>query len=104
MKSMPTDFAELILMNGEPVAALHFKKQDRVEFVNNIEILPEYNDSHNLMFIFSAIQDYVNKVKEESQRKIRIKQINGIPLYSESGRKYVTLMKDMNLDFAVLPS
>ena len=104
MKSMPTDFAELILMRGEPVAALHFKKQERIEYVNNIEILPEYNDSHNLMFIFSAIQDYVNKVKEESQRKIRIKQINGIPLYSESGRKYVTLMKDMNLDFAVLPS
>ncbi|MEE9410449.1 MAG: hypothetical protein V3V41_05940 [Candidatus Heimdallarchaeota archaeon] len=103
LKSLPTDFAELILLNGEPAAALHFKKQEKVTYVNNIEILPEFNDSHTLMFIFSAIQEYVTQTKEEAQRKIRIKQINGTALYSEAGRKYVSLLKDMNLDFSVLP-
>ena len=103
LKSLPTDFAELILINGLPAAALHFKKQEKIEFVNNIEILPEYADSHSIMLLFSTIQTYLNKTKDEGKRQLRIKQINGIPLYSEAGRKFLTLMKDMQVDFLIQP-
>jgi DNA-binding transcriptional regulator GbsR (MarR family) len=102
-RSLPTDFAELILINGLPAAALHFKKQEKIEYVNNIEILPEYADSHSLMLLFSSIQTYLNKTKEEGKRQLRIKQIDGIPLYSEAGRKFLTLMKDMQVDFLIQP-
>ena len=101
LRSLPTDFAELILINGLPAAALHFKKQEKIEYVNNIEILPEYANSHSIMLLFSAIQQYLDKTKEEEKRQLRIKQINGIPLYSEAGRKYLTLMKDMQVDFLI---
>ncbi|MHA2309168.1 MAG: hypothetical protein ACXABJ_07815, partial [Candidatus Heimdallarchaeaceae archaeon] len=103
LRSLPTDFAELILINGLPAAALHFKKQEKIEFVNNIEILPEYADSHSIMLLFSTIQNYLDKTKEEGKRQLRIKQINGIPLYSEAGRKFLTLMKDMQVDFLIQP-
>ena len=86
-----------------PAAALHFKKQEKIEFVNNIEILPEYADSHSIMLLFSTIQTYLNKTKDEGKRQLRIKQINGIPLYSEAGRKFLTLMKDMQVDFLIQP-
>ncbi len=103
LRSLPTDFAELILINGLPAAALHFKKQEKIDFINNIEILPEYADSHSIMLLFSAIQNYLNKTKEEGKRQLRIKQINGIPIYSEAGRKFLTLMKDMQVDFLIQP-
>ncbi len=103
LRSMPTDFAELILRNEEPIAALHFKKQQKVEYINNIEILPEFNDDHNLMFIFSTIQDYFKKIKDEGKDEIRIRQINSIPLSSEEGKKIVSLMNNMQLDFHIIP-
>ena len=103
LRALPSDYAELILMNGIPVAALHFKKQDKIEYVNNVEILPEYNDSHSLMLIFGAIQEYLNKTKEKEKRQLRIKQINGVLLHSEAGRKYLSLIKDMQLDFLIQP-
>jgi hypothetical protein len=55
------------------------------------------------MLLFSAIQSYLDKTKEEGKRQLRIKQIDGIPLYSEAGRKYLTLMKDMQVDFLIQP-
>ena len=103
LRALPSDYAELVLMNGIPVAALHFKKQEKIEYVNNIEILPEYNDSHSLMLIFSAIQEYLNKTKEKGRRQLRIKQINGVLLHSDAGRKYLSLIKDMQLDFLIQP-
>ncbi|MHA1692786.1 MAG: hypothetical protein ACTSU7_14275 [Candidatus Heimdallarchaeaceae archaeon] len=103
LRSMPTDFAELILKNEEPIAALHFKKQQKVEYINNIEILPEFSDDHNMTFIFSTIQDYFKKTKDKGKDEIRIRQINGIPLSSEAGKKIVSLMNNMQLDFHVLP-
>ena len=103
LRALPSEYAELILINGNPVAALHFKKKEKIEYVHNIEILPEYSDTHSLMFIFSSIQDYLNKTKEKSKRQLRIKQIDGIPLYSETGKKYRNLIKDMQLDFLIQP-
>jgi DNA-binding transcriptional regulator GbsR (MarR family) len=103
LRVLPSDYAELVLMNGIPVAALHFKKQEKIEYVNNIEILPEYNDSHSLMLIFSSIQEYLNKTKEKGKRQLRIKQINGVLLHSEAGRKYLSLIKDMKFDFLIQP-
>jgi len=100
---MPTDFAELILKNEEPIAALHFKKLQKVEYINNIEILPEFNDEHNLMFILSTIQDYFKKTKDKGKDEIRIRQINSIPLSSEEGKKMVSLMNNMQLDFHIIP-
>ncbi|MFW9851796.1 MAG: hypothetical protein ACFFDS_02550 [Candidatus Thorarchaeota archaeon] len=103
LRALPSDYAELILMNGIPVAALHFKKQEKIEYVNNIEILPEYNDSHSLMLIFSSIQEYLNKTNDKGKRQLRIKQINGVLLHSEAGKKYLSLIKDMQLDFLIQP-
>ncbi len=103
LRSMPTDFAELILKNEEPIAALHFKKQQKVEYINNIEILPEFSDDHNMMFILSTIQDYFKKTKDKGKDEIRIRQINSIPLGSEEGKKIVSLMNNMQLDFHIIP-
>jgi DNA-binding transcriptional regulator GbsR (MarR family) len=103
LRALPSEYAELVLINGNPAAALHFKKQEKVEYVHNIEILPEYSDTHSMMFVFSSIQEYLDKTKEKSKRQLRIKQIDGIPLYSESGKKYRTLIKDMQLDFLIQP-
>ncbi|MBY8999749.1 MAG: hypothetical protein KGD64_02435 [Candidatus Heimdallarchaeota archaeon] len=103
LRSLPTDFAELILKNGEPVAALHFKKQEKIDYINNIEILPEFSDDHNLMFILSTVQDYFSRTREKGKSEIRIRQINGVPLNSESGEKIVSLMTNMQLDFHIIP-
>ena len=103
LRSLPTDFAEMILKDGYPVAALHYKKQENVEYINNIETLPEFSDDHTLMLILSSIQAYYSKVKDRENREIRIRQINGIPLSSESGRKIVALMRDMQLDYHIIP-
>ena len=88
---------------GETLVKLgNFK--EAVECYNKaIEILPEYNDSHSLMLIFSSIQEYLNKTKDKGKRQLRIKQINGVLLHSDAGRKYLSLIKDMQLDFLIQP-
>jgi hypothetical protein len=101
-RSVPSDYGEIILKNGEPVALVHIKKVEKVDFINNIEILPEFNDTHTLMFILSAIQEFHNKTKEEGKRTIRIKQINSIPLLSAEGKDYTKLLEDMQIDFQIL--
>ena len=101
-RSVPSDYGEIILKNGEPIALLHFKKVEKIDFINNIEILPEFNDTHTLMFIFSAIQEFFNKTKEEGKRIIRIKQINSIPLSSNEGEDYAKLLDDMQIDYQIL--
>ena len=88
-------------MNGEAIAVLHVKKVDKIEFVNNIEILPEFTDSHTLMLILSAIQEYMVKTKEEDDRVLRIKQINGTALTTESGKEYVNLLEDMRIKYQI---
>ncbi|OLS32579.1 MAG: hypothetical protein HeimAB125_07400 [Candidatus Heimdallarchaeota archaeon AB_125] len=101
-RSVPSDYGEIILKNGEPIALLHIKKVEKVDFIHNIEILPEFNDTHTLMFIFSAIQEFQNKTRDEDKRTIRIKQINGIPLLSNEGKDYAKLLEDMQIDFQIL--
>lgn len=101
-RPLPTEFGEIILMNGEPIAALHIKKADKIEYVNNIEILPEFTDSHTLMLILSSIQEYFIKTKEEHNRILRIKQINGTALTTESGREYMNLLNNMQIDYQIL--
>ncbi len=101
-RTMPTEFGEIILMNGEPIAALHIKKADTIEYVNNIEILPEFTDSHTLMLILSSIQEYLVKTREEHERVLRIKQINGTALITESGREYVNLLNNMQFEYQIL--
>ncbi|MHA1396967.1 MAG: hypothetical protein ACTSSG_06275 [Candidatus Heimdallarchaeaceae archaeon] len=100
---LPSDFAELILINGNPMAAIQYKKQAKVQFINNIETLSEFSDTHSLMLIFSALEEYFAKTKQRGTKQIRIKQINGVPLLSDGGKKIVSLIKDMKLDFIILP-
>ncbi len=101
-RPLPTEYGEIILMNGEPIAALHVKKAEKIEFVNNIEILPEFTDSHTLMLILSSIQEYLIKTKKDHDRILRIKQINGTSLTSESGKEYVNLLNNMHFDYQIL--
>ena len=101
-RSVPSDYGEIILKNGEPIALLHIKKAEKIDFINNIEILPEFNDAHTLMFIFSAIHEFFNKTKEEGKRIIRIKRINSIPLSSNEGRDYAKLLDDMQINYQIL--
>jgi len=101
-RSSPTEYGEIILMNGEPIAALHLKKADKIEYINNIEILPEFTDSHTLMLIFSSIQEYLLKTKDEKDRVMRIKQINGITLNTEGGKKYIELLNNMQIKYQIL--
>ena len=101
-RSAPSEYGELILMNGEPIAALHVKKVEKVEYVNNIEILPEYTDSHTLMLLFSSIQEYLLDTRDEKDRVLRIKQINGTSLTSDSGKEFVDLLKNMQISYQII--
>ena len=73
-------------------------KSEKRSLINAIE----FNDTHTLMFIFSAIQEFQNKTRDEDKRTIRIKQINGIPLLSNEGKDYAKLLEDMQIDFQIL--
>ena len=101
-RQLPSEFGEIILMNGEPIAALHIKKVEKIEYVNNIEILPEFTDSHTLMLIMGSIQEYLIKTREDNDRTLRIKQINGTALTSENGKEYVNLLNSMKIKYQLL--
>ena len=98
IRSTPSEYGELILANGKPLAAVFYKKEKNVEFISNIEVLPEFTDSHSMMFILSAIHDFRLKTKIPGKTTIYIKQINDILVNSERGREIRTLIRDMNLD------
>ncbi|MHA1399703.1 MAG: hypothetical protein ACTSQE_05115 [Candidatus Heimdallarchaeaceae archaeon] len=99
-RSLPSEYAELILGNGKPMAVVHYKAEDNTEYIHNVEILAEYNDMHTLMFIFSAIHDFRNKTKPSGKTKIYIKNVNNIPLKTSTGKDITDLIQSMKLDLA----
>ncbi len=102
-RSLPSEYGELMLINGLPFAALHMKKAEGIEYINNIELLAGYEDNHTLMLMLTAISDFYNKTKKNGKKTIQIKQINGVHLKSDRARYILTLMNDMQLDYHIIP-
>ncbi len=102
-RSLPSEYGELMLINGLPFAAVHMKKVEGIEYINNIELLAGYEDNHTLMLMLTAINDFYNKTKKNGEKTIQIKQINGVHLKSNGARHIIALMDDMKIDYHIIP-
>ncbi len=98
-KILPNEYSELVLINGLPMAAIHFKKETEKTIINNIEILPEYDDLNTLVFLFSTIKEYCSAVKTEEMDKLLIRQLNNISIASPTGKKYGHLLEELGIDY-----
>ncbi|MHA1854250.1 MAG: hypothetical protein ACTSUF_12200 [Candidatus Heimdallarchaeaceae archaeon] len=93
---MPTEYADLIMLNGNPFAAIHFKVVRKVMLIQNIELLPEYtSDNYTLMLLITKLKEYLSKFYAKGQLP-PIKNINGIPLSSSKHRELRNLLKEID--------
>jgi len=102
-RSLPSEYGELMLINGLPFAAVHMKKAEGIEYINNIELLAGYEDNHTLMLMLTAINNFYNKTKKNSKKTIQIKQINGVHLKSNKAIHIIALMDDIQIDYHIIP-
>ncbi len=101
LRPLPDNYAELVLKNGLPMAAIHYKQAKKIDYINNIELLAEYNDVHSLIMLFSSIDEY-HKKRNKTNQPVLIKQINGEDLKSSSVQDIANIIRDMQLNFQII--
>ncbi|MHA1867637.1 MAG: hypothetical protein ACTSXD_06190 [Candidatus Heimdallarchaeaceae archaeon] len=93
-----SEYGDIICQNGKPVALIIYRRKQRIEYIHNIETLPEFKDSNMLMHIISSIHDFRYKVKTKGKTPIYVKHVNNIPLSSQAGKEIKNLIHTMQLD------
>ncbi len=91
------NYIEIILADGKPISIVNYRKEDKIEYIQNIETLPEFMDYHSLMLILAEIDEYRKKLANIKKQPLKIKNINNVSLNTPGGRELAAMINNLKL-------